>query len=83
MTGVLPPLPKGSVVTVGTFDGVHLGHRAVLAEIVERARKSGRRSVLVTFEPHPLQVVNPSAAPPLLTTGPERREISARRGVGC
>ena len=78
MTGVLPPLPKGTVVTVGTFDGVHLGHRAVLAEIVERARKSGRRSVLVTFEPHPLQVVNPAAAPPLLTTGPERREILAQ-----
>lgn len=78
MSDVLPPLPKGTVVTVGTFDGVHLGHRAVLNEIVKRARASGRRSVLVTFEPHPLQVVNPAAAPPLLTTGCERREILAQ-----
>lgn len=78
MTEVLPPLPHGSVVTVGSFDGVHLGHRAVLDEIARRARDAGRRSVLVTFEPHPLQVVNPAAAPSLLTTGPERREILAQ-----
>ncbi len=67
----------GSVVTVGTFDGVHLGHRAVLDEIAARARAAGRRSVLVTFEPHPLVVVNPAAAPPRLTTAPERLELLA------
>jgi riboflavin kinase/FMN adenylyltransferase len=70
-------LPRGSVVTVGSFDGVHLGHRAVLDEIARRARDAGRKSVLVTFEPHPLEVVNPQAAPPLLTVGVERREILA------
>ncbi len=74
----LPRLPKGTVVTVGSFDGVHLGHQAVLQEIAERARAAGRASVLVTFEPHPLEVVNPQAAPPLLTTGPERREVLAQ-----
>jgi riboflavin kinase/FMN adenylyltransferase len=74
----LPPLPRGSTVTVGSFDGVHLGHRAVLEEIARRAAAAGRSSVLVTFEPHPLEVVNPQAAPPLLTTGPERREILAQ-----
>lgn len=73
----LPPLPNGSTVTVGSFDGVHLGHQAVLQEIDRRARASGRASVLVTFDPHPLEVVNPGAAPPLLTTGPERLEILA------
>jgi riboflavin kinase/FMN adenylyltransferase len=66
-----------SVITVGTFDGVHLGHRAVLEEIKERAERSGRRSVLVTFEPHPLEIVNPHAAPPLLTAPSERREALA------
>ncbi|MGH7658054.1 MAG: riboflavin biosynthesis protein RibF, partial [Gemmatimonadales bacterium] len=71
------PHPEGATVTVGTFDGVHPGHKAVLDEIAERARASGRRSLLVTFEPHPLEVVNPQAAPPLLTTGPERREVLA------
>ncbi len=74
----LPPLPRGSTVTVGSFDGVHLGHQAVLREIASRAADAGRSSVLVTFEPHPLEVVNPQAAPPLLTTGPERREILAQ-----
>jgi riboflavin kinase / FMN adenylyltransferase len=73
----LPPLPNGSTVTVGSFDGVHLGHQAVLREIDRRARGAGRASVLVTFDPHPLEVVNPGAAPPLLTTGPERLEILA------
>jgi riboflavin kinase/FMN adenylyltransferase len=77
VTEVLPALEGGTVVTVGTFDGVHRGHQAVLAEIVARARSTGRHSLLVTFEPHPLQVVNPAAAPPLLTTGAERREILA------
>lgn len=73
----LPRLPNGTTVTVGSFDGVHLGHQAVLHEIGRRARESGRASVLVTFDPHPLEVVNPDAAPPLLTTGPERLEILA------
>jgi riboflavin kinase/FMN adenylyltransferase len=78
MTSKLPPLPRGSTVTVGSFDGVHLGHQAVLREIARRAAAAGRVSVLVTFEPHPLEVVNPQAAPPLLTTDPERREILAQ-----
>jgi riboflavin kinase / FMN adenylyltransferase len=76
--GRLPPLPNGSTVTVGSFDGVHLGHEAVLREIARRAEAAGRASVLVTFEPHPLEVVNPQAAPPLLTTDVERREILAQ-----
>jgi riboflavin kinase/FMN adenylyltransferase len=74
----LPALSNGATVTVGSFDGVHLGHQAVLREIDQRARAAGRASVLVTFDPHPLEVVNPEAAPPLLTTGPERLEILAQ-----
>lgn len=74
----MSPDRRGAVITIGTFDGVHLGHRAVLDEIAERARRANRRSVLVTFEPHPLEVVNPQAAPPLLTLGHERREILAQ-----
>jgi riboflavin kinase/FMN adenylyltransferase len=78
VTLALPALERGTTVTVGTFDGVHPGHRAVLAEIETRARSAGRKSLLVTFEPHPLEVVNPGAAPPLLTSGPERREVLAQ-----
>jgi riboflavin kinase/FMN adenylyltransferase len=74
-------LDRGSVVTIGTFDGVHIGHRAVLAEITRRAERSGRASAVVTFEPHPLEVVNPAAAPPLLSPGDERLEALAETSV--
>ncbi len=71
----------GSVVTCGSFDGVHRGHQAVLAAIVRRAQAGGRDSVVVTFEPHPLEVVNPSAAPRLLTTLDEKRALLAAAGA--
>src|SRR5581483_6832419 len=74
----VPRSPGGTVVTVGSFDGVHLGHQAVIAEVARRAAAARRASILVTFEPHPLAVINPPAAPPLLSTGPERLEILAQ-----
>ncbi|MDH3495779.1 MAG: riboflavin biosynthesis protein RibF [Gemmatimonadota bacterium] len=70
-----------TVVTVGSFDGLHLGHRAVLEEIAVRADRTGWRSLAVTFAPHPLEVVNPQAAPPLLTLDDERRELFAQSPV--
>ena len=77
----LPGLARGSVVTVGTFDGVHLGHVDVLLRVVARARPVSLSSVVVTFDPHPLEVVNPRAAPALLTVGDEKLEIIAETGV--
>jgi len=77
----LPSFPNGTVLTVGSFDGVHLGHQAVVAEVARRADAARRPSILVTFEPHPLAVVNPQAAPPLLTSGAERREMLAQLPV--
>jgi riboflavin kinase / FMN adenylyltransferase len=68
----------GSVVTVGTFDGVHLGHWRVLEELSRAAREHGARSVLVTFDPHPLRIVRPEFAPPLLSTPTEKIEILAQ-----
>ncbi len=67
--------------TVGTFDGVHRGHRLVLERLAESAKARGLHAVLVTFDPHPLQVVNPTAAPPLLTVGPEKSEVLAESPV--
>lgn len=77
----LPPHVKGTVITVGTFDGVHRGHRDVIERLVERSRALKVPSVLVTFEPHPLQIVNPSAAPLLLTTHDEKLEVLAETGI--
>ena len=71
----------GSIITVGTFDGVHRGHQDVLARLVARAAERALPSVLVTFDPHPLEVVNPQAAPALLTVGDEKLEIIAESGV--
>lgn len=79
--GELPLQDEGAVVTVGTFDGVHRGHREVLAEIVARARAKGRKSVLVTFEPHPLRVIRPDQAPPLLTPLAEKIPLLAESGL--
>jgi riboflavin kinase / FMN adenylyltransferase len=78
-----PGIPdgRGTVVTVGTFDGVHRGHWAVLQEIRRRAEATGRSSVLVTFDPHPLRIVRPEHAPPLLTTPVEKKEILAESGL--
>ena len=74
-------MTRGSVVTMGTFDGVHRGHQAVLAEVTQRARASGLTSVLVTFDPHPLAVVNPAAVPKLLTLPDEKRGLVTAQGI--
>ncbi|MFL5499694.1 MAG: bifunctional riboflavin kinase/FAD synthetase [Gemmatimonadaceae bacterium] len=77
----LPPHVNGTVITVGTFDGVHRGHRDVVERLVKRARTLKIPSVLVTFEPHPLEVVNLAAAPLLLTTHDEKQEVLAETGI--
>jgi riboflavin kinase/FMN adenylyltransferase len=84
MTGMcswLPPNVTATAVTVGTFDGVHRGHLDVIARLIERARADGLHSVAITFEPHPLEVVNPAAAPQLLTVGDEKMEVLAESGL--
>jgi len=75
------PADRGTIITVGTFDGVHRGHWRVLQEIRRRAAQTGRRSVLLTFHPHPLRIVRPEHAPRLLTTPLEKKEILAESGV--
>lgn len=77
----LPPDVTRTAVTVGSFDGVHRGHQDVLRQLVARARQLRVHSLLVTFEPHPLEVVNPAAAPRLLTVGDEKLEVLAESGI--
>jgi riboflavin kinase / FMN adenylyltransferase len=76
----LPQIAQGAVVTVGTFDGVHIGHREILGRVARRAQALDVPAVLVTFRPHPLEVVNPSAAPMLLTPGDEQLDALADNG---
>ncbi|MYG50703.1 MAG: riboflavin biosynthesis protein RibF [Gemmatimonadales bacterium] len=76
----LPAHVRGSVVTMGTFDGVHLGHQAILRDVRRRARARNGHAALLTFDPHPLSVVRPEVAPPLLTLPDEKKEILAQLG---
>jgi riboflavin kinase / FMN adenylyltransferase len=77
----LPSDVTRTAVTVGSFDGVHRGHQDVLRQLVAHARQHGVESLLVTFDPHPLEVVNPAAAPRLLTVGDEKLEVLAEAGL--
>jgi riboflavin kinase/FMN adenylyltransferase len=77
----LPPDISETVATVGTFDGVHRGHLDVLRKLTERASRAGLTSLLLTFEPHPLDLLRPDRAPLLLTTRGEKLAVLASAGV--
>ncbi|MGI5403282.1 bifunctional riboflavin kinase/FAD synthetase [Streptomyces sp. CA-135486] len=70
-----------SVVTIGSYDGVHRGHQLIIGRAVERARELGIPSVVVTFDPHPSEVVRPGSHPPLLAPHHRRAELMAELGV--
>ena len=70
-----------TLVSVGNFDGVHRAHRFVLAEIVERARTAGAKSVAVTFEPHPIRILRPDHDLKLLTPTPEKLRLLEATGI--
>src|SRR4051812_36651902 len=76
-----PQFANGSVVTIGTFDGVHRGHHEILRDLKDRASARGLPAAVITFTPHPLAVVNPSAAPKLLTPGDERLAALVSHGA--
>lgn len=69
------------VVALGTFDGVHLGHQAVLSRAVEEGERADLEAVAATFDPHPRSVLNPDVAPELLTTLELRQEALLRYGA--
>ncbi len=74
-------LPRGGIVTIGNFDGVHLGHRRILEKVVERAGETSRPSVAITFEPHPLAVLRPDHAPRRIQTLRQKEESIEALGV--
>ncbi|WP_405641643.1 bifunctional riboflavin kinase/FAD synthetase [Streptomyces uncialis] len=70
-----------SVVTIGSYDGVHRGHQLIIGRAVSRARELGVPAVVVTFDPHPSEVVRPGSHPPLLAPHHRRAELMAALGV--
>ena len=77
----VPPGWGHCVVTIGVFDGIHRGHQSIIAEAVRLAGERGVPSVLLTFVPHPSEVVRPGSHPPVLTSIVRRAELVERLGV--
>jgi riboflavin kinase / FMN adenylyltransferase len=73
--------PEGTVVTIGVYDGVHLGHRALIEQTRRRADEKGCKAAVVTFDRHPATVVRPASAPLLLTDLEQKLELLASTGV--
>ncbi len=76
------PLDFGrTVLTVGNYDGLHLGHRYIIQQMVERAKQLEARSVVLTFDPHPIRILRPREAPPLITPMPYKLRLLAETGL--
>jgi len=78
---VCPRPPEGTAVTIGAYDGVHRGHRAVIATLQRLAGERGLKTAVVTFDRHPASVVRPESAPLLLTDLDQKLELLADLGV--
>jgi riboflavin kinase/FMN adenylyltransferase len=75
-------IARPAVLTLGVFDGLHLGHQLIISRVVERARLLGAVPTVVTFDPHPRAVLHPESAPPLLQTFDQKVEAFGVLGVG-
>jgi riboflavin kinase / FMN adenylyltransferase len=74
-------IARPTVLTLGVFDGLHLGHQLVISTIVERARATGSVPTVITFDPHPRAVLHPESAPPLLQTLDQKVDAFGVLGV--
>ena len=74
-------LPRGCVATIGNFDGMHVGHQAIIRGVIERAREVGKPSAVITFHPHPLSVVAPDRVPKQILTIAQKEELMREIGV--
>ena len=72
---------KNAVITIGNFDGVHIGHQALFHEVIERAADIDGTSIAMTFEPHPLRVLQKNSLPPLITVYEQKNELIERTGI--
>lgn len=72
-----------TIFSIGVFDGLHLGHKFLIDQVIKGAAKLKARSLILTFDPHPLMVLAPNAAPPVLTTIAQKAEILQSWGLDC
>ncbi|MGD8761637.1 MAG: bifunctional riboflavin kinase/FAD synthetase [Desulfobacteraceae bacterium] len=72
---------KKAVITIGNFDGVHIGHQALFHEVIEKADRIGGTSIAMTFEPHPMRVLKQNNHPPLITLYEQKQELIERTGI--
>lgn len=77
----IPENIKNPVVTIGNFDGVHYAHQTIFSKVIERAEDVKGTSVVVTFEPHPLQVISPKKFKPLITPLEQKKELAMSQGL--
>ena len=77
----LDSLPGSTHLAIGVFDGLHIGHQAVIGRALESARQTGGNAVVVTFDPHPVRVLRPEKAPRLLTSTRHKVKLIERLGV--
>jgi riboflavin kinase/FMN adenylyltransferase len=72
---------KNAVITIGNFDGVHLGHQALFRQVIKKAQALAGTSVAMTFEPHPIRVLKKNGNPPLITVFEQKQELIAKTGI--
>jgi len=72
---------KNAVITIGNFDGVHIGHQALFHEVIEKAEALGGTSIVMTFEPHPTRVLKQNGYPPLITLYEQKIELIEKSGI--
>src|SRR5215218_4165338 len=77
----LASIPGPIYLAIGVFDGVHLGHRAVIERALREAKQQGGNAVAVTFDPHPARVLRPEKAPHLLTSTPHKLRLIRALGI--
>lgn len=80
LSNIRNPIKK-SVVTIGVFDGVHIGHQAIIKEVVARARAVKAKSILITFDPHPLKIIKPGERVPTLISLAHRARLAKAMGI--
>lgn len=72
---------KNAVITIGNFDGVHIGHQALLHTVIEKAHAVDGTAVVMTFDPHPMRILAPDGHPPLITLREQKSELIAKAGI--